>query len=68
MTSLIRLLRSLGLLGALDTAIPETVAFPIAQLERERRGERQRVRTSGDDPADKEAAPWRWGDEAEPTP
>ncbi|HEV7495992.1 helix-turn-helix transcriptional regulator [Baekduia sp.] len=67
MTSLIRLLRTLGLLGALDAAIPETIAFPIAQLERERRGERQRVRTSSDDPAAKEAAPWRWGDEAEPT-
>jgi DNA-binding XRE family transcriptional regulator len=33
MTSMIKLLRALGLLAALDVAIPESIDLPIAQLE-----------------------------------
>lgn len=61
-TSLVKLLRTLGLLAALDTALPETVDLPIAQLEREQRRARRRSR-GGDVP---QAEPWTWGDEPEP--
>ena len=37
MTSMIKLLRTLGLLGGLDVAVPESIDLPIAQLEREQR-------------------------------
>jgi transcriptional regulator with XRE-family HTH domain len=48
MTSMLKLLRTLGLLGGLDTAIPESIDLPIAQLEREQRQRRQRrQRASG---------------------
>jgi transcriptional regulator with XRE-family HTH domain len=42
MTSMVKLLRALGLLAALDDAIPEAVDLPIAQLEREQRKTRRR--------------------------
>src|SRR6202451_4934602 len=45
MTSMIKLLRALGLLGGLDVAIPESIGLPIARLEREQR--RRRRRASG---------------------
>lgn len=62
-TSLIKLLRTLGLLGALDAAIPATVELPIARLERALRRPRQRARARrAAAPPD---APWRWGDEPE---
>jgi len=37
LTSMIKLLRTLGLLAALDAAVPESIDLPIAQLEREQR-------------------------------
>ena len=37
MTSMIKLLRTLGLLAGLDLAVPESIDLPIAQLEREQR-------------------------------
>ncbi|HEV3323216.1 MAG TPA: helix-turn-helix transcriptional regulator [Solirubrobacteraceae bacterium] len=43
MTSMVKLLRTLELLGGLDAAIPESIDLPIAQLERERRGIRRRA-------------------------
>jgi transcriptional regulator with XRE-family HTH domain len=43
MTSMIKLLRTLGLLGGLDVAIPESIDLPIAQLEREQRKRRRRA-------------------------
>ena len=45
MTSMIKLLRTLELLGGLDLAVPESIDLPIAQLEREQR--RLRRRASG---------------------
>jgi hypothetical protein len=61
MTSMIKLLRALGLLAALDAAIPESIDLPIAQLEREQRAGRRRVRASrARSPAER---PWRWGEE-----
>jgi transcriptional regulator with XRE-family HTH domain len=44
MTSMIKLLRTLGLLAGLDAAVPESIDLPIAQLEREQRKTRRRAR------------------------
>ncbi len=67
MTSMIKLLRALGLLPALDAAIPESIDLPIAQLEREQSRRRKRARGSrGGPPAESVEEPWRWGDEPQP--
>ncbi len=65
MTSMIKLLRTLGLLGALDVAIPESIALPIAQLQRQQRKIRQRAGgpRRGHPPAQPDEQPWTWGDE-----
>ena len=63
MTSMIRLLRTLGLLGSLDAAVPESITLPIAQLERERRRSRQRASGEGHAAAQSSEQPWTWGDE-----
>lgn len=67
MTSMVKLLRTLDLLGGLDAAIPQSIDLPIARLERERRKVRRRARAARG-PAqlpsgDREEPPWRWGDE-----
>ncbi len=62
--SLIRVLRVLGLLEALDRLIPEPAPSPIERLKLAGR-ERQRARRSSSEPAEpSEPAPWTWGDEA----
>jgi transcriptional regulator with XRE-family HTH domain len=71
MTSMIKLLRALGLLGGLDVAIPEAIDLPIAQLEREQRKRRRRAsgrgrgRDRGRQPAEESSAEqqWTWGEE-----
>ena len=76
MTSMIKLLRTLELLGGLDLAVPESIDLPIAQLEREQRKLRRRAsgavgaRSAAPGPGDGEAPPaesgerpWTWGDE-----
>lgn len=63
-TSMIRLLRTLGLLAGLDRAIPAAEILPIAELERETRGGRRRARASRSEPRAPAGGPWRWGDEA----
>ena len=74
LTSLVKLLRALGLLAALDAAVPASVDLPIAQLERAERPSRRRARGrrgGGGDaaaPAGADPAPWRWGDEADERP
>jgi transcriptional regulator with XRE-family HTH domain len=63
MTSMVKLLRTLGLLGTLDAAVPESIVLPIAQLEREQRHARRRASGRGwaaDEPGER---PWTWGDE-----
>jgi transcriptional regulator with XRE-family HTH domain len=64
-TSLVKLLRALGLLGNLDAAVPEPGAYPIAQLEREQRRDRSRARRRARrrPSAEPPAQPWRWGEE-----
>ena len=64
MTSMIKLLRTIGLLAALDAAVPESIDLPIAQLEREQRKTRQRARGNrGGSPAESAGEPWTWGAE-----
>lgn len=70
MTSMVKLLRALDLLGGLDAAVPETIVSPIAQLERERRavrrrasGRRGRPDASAQPGSAPAAQPWRWGDQ-----
>ena len=65
-TSLIKLLRALGLLAALDVALPESVDLPIAELEREQRRTRRRARgRRGRRSPEQAGQAWRWGDEPE---
>jgi transcriptional regulator with XRE-family HTH domain len=62
-TSLIRVLRVLGLLEALDRAVPELLPSPIEQLRlrgRQRRRARRPRATGG---MEEHPEPWRWGDE-----
>jgi transcriptional regulator with XRE-family HTH domain len=67
MTSMIKLLRALGLLAGLDAAVPESIDLPIAQLEREQRKTRRRARGRRGGPAAESAEePWTWGDEPRP--
>ena len=67
MTSMIKMLRTLGLLGALDLALPESIDLPIAQLEREQRKIRRRGRgrrgSASADSTEAAQEPWRWGRE-----
>ncbi len=62
-TSVIRILRYLGLLESLDRLVPEPQPSPIDQLKR-RGKERMRARpqTATDE---KEGEVWRWSDEEE---
>jgi transcriptional regulator with XRE-family HTH domain len=63
LTSLIRILRALGLLDALDRGLPELLPSPIDQL-RLRSGQRQRAQR-GHSTGETTGHPdgWRWGDE-----
>src|SRR5580704_8119678 len=62
MTSMVKLLRTLDLLGGLDLAIPESIDLPIAQLEREQRKTRRRARgRRSARAAPSSGRPWRWG-------
>ena len=64
LTSLIRVLRALGLLEALDRLVPEPTPSPIDLLKLHGR---TRKRASGRrmrrEPPTGETAPWQWGDE-----
>jgi transcriptional regulator with XRE-family HTH domain len=72
-TALVKLLRALGLQADLEALLPEDVEFPIAELERRRRGKGRRVRArhagrgagrgAGPAAGEREAG-WRWGDTA----
>jgi transcriptional regulator with XRE-family HTH domain len=63
MTSMIKLLRTLELLGGLDAAVPESLELPIARLEREQRKGRRRASGHGHRRAEPSARSWAWGDE-----
>lgn len=61
--SLIRLLRTLGLLEGLNELVPELGPSPIDQLRRQRR-RRQRAGSSRSQSSEDATRPWRWGNEA----
>lgn len=64
-TSLVRVLRSLGLLEALDRLIPEPLPSPVERLKLQgQRRRRARGRAGGKGPPG-ESGPWRWGDESD---
>lgn len=66
--SLVKLLRALELLSALDAAIPQPLDSPIALLERQERGVRKRASGNrGRAPAKHPEEAWSWGDEPELT-
>ena len=61
-TSLIRIMRALGLLDHLDGLVPEPPASPIQQLKM--RGRLRRRASSSPDTHIRERSPaWTWGDE-----
>lgn len=59
---LIRILRELDLLDALDAAVPEHVPDPLAALRGQRR-QRQRARPRRTEQPQAVDRPWNWGDE-----
>lgn len=63
LTSLLRVLRGLGLLERVNQLVPDPVPSPIEQLERGGR-QRQRARPSSSG-NDQESLPWSWRDEGE---
>lgn len=60
-TSLIRLLRSLGLQQRLEVLFPEPVASPMAQLKLQGR---KRQRASSKESRSSKGTGWGWGDES----
>jgi putative transcriptional regulator len=64
-TSLIRALRSLGRLEALDQLLPEPLPSPIERIRLQGR-RRQRAGSSRLGQGMEEKGPWRWGDESAP--
>jgi transcriptional regulator with XRE-family HTH domain len=64
LTNLVRVLRALGLLDALDRLVPEPPPSPIDRLRTAGR-ERQRAGRSAARSEPARPAPWAWGDEGE---
>jgi hypothetical protein len=60
----VKLMRALELLSALDAAVPESIALPIVELEREHRRARRRARGSRGGPApEADEQPWGWSED-----
>jgi transcriptional regulator with XRE-family HTH domain len=62
LTSLIRVLRVLGLLEALDRAVPELLSSPIEQLRLRGRQRQRAGRPRSTGGTREHPDPWRWGD------
>jgi putative transcriptional regulator len=60
--SLIRVLRALGQLEALDRMVPEPLPSPVERVRLQGRRRRRATNPRGDREGES-AAPWRWGDE-----
>jgi transcriptional regulator with XRE-family HTH domain len=60
--SLVRVLRGLGLLEALDRLVPEPLPSPVERLRLQGR-RRQRARSPRTAGEASPTRPWRWGDE-----
>ena len=64
--SLVKVFRTLGLLSALDGALPESIELPIVALERQQHRVRKRARRSRrGTPIAPDTGAWRWGEEPE---
>jgi transcriptional regulator with XRE-family HTH domain len=61
LTNLIRVLRALNLIEALDALLPVSTPSPIEQLERRSKPRRRAARKTPKSATPK--APWTWGDE-----
>ncbi|MGD0386522.1 MAG: helix-turn-helix transcriptional regulator [Solirubrobacteraceae bacterium] len=61
--NLIRVLRELGLLDALDRLIPAPVPSPLAELKLRGRQRRRAAGAHGRAEGPAGERPWRWGDE-----
>jgi len=61
-TSLVRMLRALGLLEVLDTLLPEHSIKPMDVLKLKKK-ERKRVSRNRGDQQGKKKGEWQWGDE-----
>ncbi len=59
-TNMIRILRALGLLGNIESLIPEPAISPIQQVKMQGKN-RKRASSSSEKPEPKK--PWSWGDE-----
>ena len=62
LTSLIRVLRVLGMLDGLERLMPETSPSPIDELKRQGQ-RRQRAGSPRSTATQNPPSPWRWGDE-----
>lgn len=60
-TSLVRVLRELGLLASLDGALPATGPGPMDLLKR--RGKQRQRATGKRSSREPETGPWQWGEE-----
>lgn len=60
-TSLVRVLRVLGLLDSLDRLVPEPLPSPVERLRRQGR-RRLRAGAPRRGAGEREAGPWRWAD------
>jgi putative transcriptional regulator len=65
--SLIRVLRGLGQLEALDRLVPEPLPSPVERLRLQGR-RRRRAGTPRTAPGTTPTEPWRWGDEPDAGP
>jgi transcriptional regulator with XRE-family HTH domain len=63
LNSLIRVLRALGLLEALELLIPEPTPSPIERLKLQGRERQRAAHPRSEDAPNSEPKPWSWGDE-----
>ena len=65
LSSFIRILRALGLLGQLDALIPPPIESPIEQLRKSASTDaKKRRRAPTADRGDPQPGDWRWGDDS----
>lgn len=63
LSSLVRILRTLGLLEALELLVPEPIPSPIERLKLQGKQRRRAGRPRSPDGPGADAKPWAWGDE-----
>jgi transcriptional regulator with XRE-family HTH domain len=63
LSSLIRVLRVLGFLDALELLIPEPTPSPIERLKLQGKQRQRAAHPRSEDTSSSESKPWAWGDE-----